>query len=195
MNRIRIAGSIKDIKHSHECMGEVFNSFSIESCRTSGVVDKLNCIAPNILVKGLVEGGSYELLGQIRTRNVDTDGKHKLEIFIFVTEINEYSGKDINEVELVGTICKPPIYRETPLGREVCDLLLATNRERSWKSDYLPCVVWGRTALRMSDEEVGKTYKAAGRLQSREYSKKLDDDTIETRTAYEVSLASILEEG
>ncbi len=191
MNRIRIAGTISNIEHSHECMGEVFNSFIIESGRTSGVVDILNCIAPSILTKELVDGGSYELSGQIRTRNVDIDGKRRLEIFIFITEINEYSGKDCNEVELVGTVCKTPVFRETPLGRDICDLLIASNRERSRKSDYIPCVTWGRTALRMSDAQIGEICAIKGRLQSRYYSKKLENGLDEMRIAYELSISSI----
>lgn len=196
MNKIRLAGTVKNIEYSHEFKGERFDSFMIEVIRNSGTIDTLKCIIPSILSKELVEGGAYDLSGNIRTRNVRIDdNKSKLDIFAFITEVNNYTGKDYNEVELIGTLCKAPNYRETPAGREVCDLLLATNRERSWKSDYIPCITWGRTALRMSDSEVGKTYKAIGRLQSREYVKKLDNNTFETRIAYEVSLSSISEEG
>ena len=107
------------------------------------------------------------------------------EIFVFVTNICDYE-EDKNDVELDGFICKEPKYRRTPLGRQITDLLIASNREH-FKSDYIPCIAWGRNAIRTSEFNVGTRVKVLGRLQSREYKKKIDDGTYEVRTAYELS--------
>ena len=104
--------------------------------------------------------------------------------------------EDENNVELDGFICKEPTYRETPLGRQVSDLIIASNRERNFKSDYIPCIAWGRNAIRTSELNVGTRVKVLGRLQSREYNKRLGDETYEARTAYELSssMVSVVEE-
>ena len=114
------------------------------------------------------------------------DDKSHLEVTVFVKEVLLYE-KDENNVELDGFICKEPVYRETPFGRQITDLIVASNRERNFKSDYIPCIAWGRNAIRASEFNVGTRVKVLGRLQSREYKKKIDDGTYEVRTAYELS--------
>lgn len=111
---------------------------------------------------------------------------------VFAQELLPYDGTiNPNEVELTGYICKPTVYRTTPLGRDVCDVLLAVNRSKYNKSDYIPCIVWGRNAKFAGNLNVGENIKVIGRLQSRNYQKKLNDETLVTKTAYEVSVSRI----
>ena len=148
------------------------------------------CTVPEIIKNGINEGNMVKVLGEIRTRNVHEDDKSHLEVTVFVKEVLLYE-KDENNVELDGFICKEPVYRETPFGRQITDLIVASNRERNYKSDYIPCIAWGRNAIRSSEFDVGTRVKVSGRLQSREYNKKIDDETYEARTAYELSAAMV----
>ena len=194
MNRINLAGEVLTAPtYSHECKGEVFYSFDIKAFRKSGAFDVIKCIAAEIFSKNITEGSLINVFGEIRTRNVkDEQEKSHMQIFVFVLELNEYDG-DINSVQIEGTLCKPTSIRSTPTGRDIADLLIASNRISMHKSDYLPCVAWGRNALRASEMVVGNKLKAVGRLQSRNYTKALPSGEYEVKTAYEVSIGIIEE--
>ena len=191
MNRITLSGKIFDLEYSYSVNGEKMYSSRIEVERKSGVVDTLNCIVPGIMIDRLNAVDKATIIGEVRTRNVEVDGRNKLEVYIFVNEIADYCERDGQLVEIWGTICKKPIYRETPLGRAITDMIIASNRERNNKSDYIPCIAWGRTAERMANANVGDDVIAKGRLQSREYTKVYDDGRKEVKTTYEVSLSCI----
>ena len=187
MNKIVLAGLVtEEPTFSHEVHGEKFYRFYLSSSRQSGNCDVLMCTVPEIIKNGINEGNVIKVFGEIRTRNVHEDDKSHLEVTVFVKEVLLYE-KDENNVELDGFICKEPTYRETPFGRQITDLIVASNRERNFKSDYIPCIAWGRNAIRTSELNVGTRVKVLGRLQSREYKKKIDDGIYEVRTAYELS--------
>lgn len=191
MNKIRLDGKIAtEPEFSHECKGEKFYKLFLEVGRKSEVVDTLPCIVPEVFLKDVEVGECIGINGEIRTRNNHSEGNSKVEIYVFVLGVDDYEGQDTNSVELEGYVCKEPIYRETPLGRAISDLLIASNRPYG-KSDYIPCIAWGRNALISSDIPVGSKVSIYGRLQSREYVKMLDDDTKETRVAYELSASSL----
>ena len=191
MNKIVLAGLVTEEPiFSHEVHGEKFYRFYLSSSRQSGYCDVLMCTVPEIIKNGINEGNMVKVLGEIRTRNVHEDDKSHLEVTVFVKEVLLYE-EDENNVELDGFICKEPVYRETPFGRQITDLIVASNRERNYKSDYIPCIAWGRNAIRTSEFNVGTRVKVSGRLQSREYNKKIDDETYEERTAYELSASMI----
>ena len=183
MNKIVLAGLVtEEPTFSHEVHGEKFYRFYLSSSRQSGNCDVLMCTVPEIIKNGISEGNMVKVFGEIRTRNVHEDDKNHLEITVFVKEVLSYE-EDENNVELDGFICKEPTYRETPLGRQVSDLIIASNRERNYKSDYIPCIAWGRNAIRASIFDIGDNVEITGRLQSREYTKKYDDGTEEVKTA------------
>ena len=191
MNKIVLAGLVtEEPTFSHEVHGEKFYRFYLSSSRQSGYCDVLMCTVPEIIKNGINEGNVVKVSGEIRTRNVHEDDKSHLEVTVFVKEVLLYE-KDENNVELDGFICKEPVYRETPFGRQITDLIVASNRERNYKSDYIPCIAWGRNAIRTSEFDVGTRVKVSGRLQSREYNKRLGDETYEARTAYELSTSMI----
>ena len=191
MNKIVLAGLVTEEPiFSHEVHGEKFYRFRLISSRQSGNCDVLMCTVPEIIKNGINEGNMVKVLGEIRTRNVHEDDKSHLEVTVFVKEVLLYE-KDENNVELDGFICKEPVYRETPFGRQITDLIVASNRERNYKSDYIPCIAWGRNAIRTSEFNVGTRVKVSGRLQSREYNRRLGDETYEVRTAYELSAAMV----
>lgn len=194
MNKIKLAGTVvSSVELSHTFLGENFYSFDIESERTSGNTDKLPCMVPQMLVGDIKEGAKIALNGEIRSRNErDEIGTH-CRLAVFVTEVLDYCGYDENNVELEGFICKEPKYRKTPSEREICDLLIASNRERSNKSDYIPCITWGRNAVRTSLMKVSDKVKVIGRFQSREYTKRYENDVEEIKTALEVSVNIISE--
>lgn len=189
MNRIRLSGIVaQEPEFSHKIFGGKFYKFYLMSARTSGVNDIIPCILPEIFEKYVECGSDIDILGEVRTRNVDGH----MEIQVFVLDVNAHESKiDYNYVEIEGCVCKQPVLRETPLGRVITDIIVASNRENVHKSDYLPCIVWGRNAQRASEYEVGTKLNIVGRLQSREYNKKLENGEIEVRTAYEVSVSKI----
>lgn len=187
MNNITLSGTVlSKPEFSHELHGEKFYRFALSSRRTSGTEDKLSCIVPQIFLKKIGEcGDKISITGEIRTRN--SDGH--LIIFVFVRNVVEYD-EDKNTVFIDGFICKEPNFRETPLGRQVCDLLVASNRPYG-KSDYIPCIVWGRKAIEASEMPMGREVMILGRLQSRQYEKVSEDGSINTKTAFEVSVSNI----
>ena len=200
MNKIILSGEVVGaICYSHETRDEKFYIFYLSSERQSGTKDVVPCIVSEVFLSQIENNKQCKIkvVGEVRTRNAHvSSGKTRLEIFVFVKEILEYESEDENSVCIEGYICKPTSFRGTPLGREICDILVASNREHNNKSDYIPCIAWGRNAIRTSELNVGTRVKVLGRLQSREYSKRLGDETYEARTAYELSssMVSVVEE-
>ena len=187
MNKIEISGrATKEPVFSHESHGEKFYSTQITSVRTSGVPDTLNVTFSEIFLKNIKEDEQVKIFGEIRTMNYDGH----CHIFVFAKDVTEYPGKDGNFAELDGYICREPIFRETPLNRKITDLLVASNRKYG-KSDYIPCICWGRNARYASAFAVGGHVLIWGRIQSREYMKRLSETEMEKRTAYEVSVSKL----
>ena len=187
-NSITLRGSLRELhQFSHENHGRRFYRFYLEVPRLSGTVDTLPVIAEEALVHALdpSAGDQISVTGQIRSYNQRSDGVRHLIIFVFATSLTVEDGEPINDVTLEGLICKVPTFRRTPLGREICDVMLAVPRAFR-RADYLPCILWGRTALEISQCEVRDKIEICGRLQSRQYTK-LTEDGPTTRTAYEVS--------
>ena len=204
-NYLSLVGKVTgERKFSHEIYGEKFYIFNLEIPRLSGNSDIIPITVSERLIKEdtLNEGKKLLIKGQFRSYNSYENEKNRLILTVFakdITEVeesneeeNEMTRKDTitNEVVLVGYICKKPIYRQTPFGREISDLLLAVNRAYN-KSDYIPCIAWGRNARFCQNLEVGTEVKIVGRVQSRNYEKKHEDGTVETRVAYEVSVGSL----
>ncbi|MCM1223951.1 MAG: single-stranded DNA-binding protein [Lachnospiraceae bacterium] len=195
-NQAKLSGVIdSEFGYSHEVFGENFYKSYLRVERLSGVVDTIPFEVSGRLI-GTTEGWEgkrVRIEGQVRTYNKHENEKNRLIISIFVREIEEISdGDDENVILLDGFVCKEPKYRTTPLGREITDVLLAVNRLYG-KSDYIPTEFWGCNARYVSSFPTGTHLYVKGRMQSREYDKKLPDGSIEVRTAYEVS-ASYLEE-
>ena len=194
-NRVFLSGRVaREPQYSHELFGEGFYEFYIEVKRLSGQPDVLPVTVSERIMNGveLSEGSPVALSGQFRSYNKLENEHSKLMLTVFVRDFIPYDAEEQNPnvVELNGYICKPPVYRTTPFNREICDVLLAVNRGYN-KSDYIPCIAWGRNARFVRDAEVGLNVVIGGRIQSRKYNKKLDDDTIEERVAYELSVGKI----
>ena len=187
-NSITLRGSLRELpQFSHENHGRRFYRFYLEVPRLSGTVDTLPVIAEEALVHALdpSAGDQISVTGQIRSYNQRSDGVRHLIIFVFAASLTVEDGEPINDVALEGLICKVPTFRRTPLGREICDVMLAVPRAFR-RADYLPCILWGHTALEISQCEVRDKIEICGRLQSRQYTK-LTEDGPTTRTAYEIS--------
>ena len=188
VNQILLRGTLSQLpRFSHENHGKRFYDFSLEVERLSGTVDILPIIMPEqVLCQMDLSGGDMlEILGQIRTFNNHSEEGRKLIISVYAQTLAACEGVCINEVELTGTICKPPVCRMTPLGRQICDVMLAVNRAYR-RADYIPCILWGQTARLAASCNVGDVLHLTGRLQSRQYIKVQDGESL-TRTAYEVS--------
>lgn len=202
-NHIILVGKVtSDKKFSHEIYGEKFYIFDLSVPRLSGSSDIIPItISERLIVNGdLPINSKITVEGQFRSYNSYGEGKNKLVLTVFAKNVKLLENQDeevearkdflSNEVTLIGYICKKPIYRQTPFGREIADILLAVNRAYS-KSDYIPCIAWGRTARFCENMEVGTEVKVVGRVQSRQYEKKYEDGTIENKVAYEVSVGSL----
>ena len=194
-NTITLIGKIiSDYVFSHEMYGESFYTFQIETSRLSETTDILPVtISERLIDKNLFKIASLiEITGQIRSYNNIVDGKNHLLLTVFVKDINFNLdlNKNPNQVVLNGYICKPPVYRKTPFGREIADVLLAVNRSYN-KSDYIPCIIWGRNAKFANNLEVGNNIKISGRMQSRNYQKKLENGEVLEKTAYEISVSKL----
>lgn len=199
-NVVEISGKIvSPIEFSHEMYGEGFYNFYLEVPRLSETVDTLPITISERLIVNLelTEGKYVKIFGQLRSYNRYISGSSKLILTVFARDIKlleeeeeiKEALKSPNEIFLDGYICKPPIYRVTPFGREISDLLIAVNRAYN-KSDYIPCIAWGRNARFCNNILVGDHLKIWGRIQSREYQKKVNDE-IETKVAYEVSICKL----
>ena len=206
-NYLTLVGKVTgEKKFSHEIYGERFYIFNLEIPRLSGVADIIPITISERLINEdtLTEGQKLLVKGQFRSYNSYESEKSSLILTVFAKDVkviseeeqseeeNEMTKKDVvtNEVVLIGYICKKPIYRQTPFGREIADILLAVNRAYN-KSDYIPCIAWGRNARFCQNLEVGSQIKLVGRVQSRTYEKKHEDGSVETRVAYEVSVGSL----
>lgn len=192
-NKVYLCGTIEsEAVFSHELFGEGFYEFNLNVPRLSQTSDIIPLTVSERLLADnpLKIGDKIALNGQFRSYNKLVDDKSKLMLTVFVRDFCEESNENPNIVELSGYICKAPIYRTTPFNREICDLLLAVNRAYN-KSDYIPCIAWGRNARFVKNIEIGQKLLISGRIQSREYVKKVDDENSQTRVAYELSINKI----
>lgn len=195
MNTIKLVGTVKEKpEYSHKVQGEKFYSFILETKRKSETVDSLVCVAPELLINNIEENSRIEINGEIRTRSLlGENGKRHLEVSVFCNSIEVTDEDDINEVEVAGFVCKKATLRETPSGREVSECIIASNRERVHKSDYIPFIAWGRNAHRLYETSIGQKLNLTGRLQSRVYKKNLENGLEEYKTTYELSVSSFVE--
>ena len=196
-NQVSMMGKIAaGFTFSHEVFGEGFYMVEVEVKRLSNSEDRIPLMISERLIDVTQDyTGEYIMVhGQFRSYNRHEEQKNRLVLSVFVREISfmeeEPDGTKTNSIWLDGYICKEPIYRKTPLGREIADLLLAVNRPYG-KSDYIPCICWGRNARYASGFEVGEHVQLLGRIQSREYVKRISDTETEKRVAYEVSVSKL----
>lgn len=202
-NHLVLIGKVCSEKtFSHEIYGEKFYIFDLEVPRLSKAVDIIPITVSERLITNIdIEvGKELAIEGQFRSYNSYENEKNRLILTVFAKDISEVEDEELseeeekkkvsNEVTLIGYVCKKPIYRQTPFDREIADILLAVNRAYN-KSDYIPCIAWGRNARFCQNIEVGTEVKILGRVQSRKYEKKFEDGTSETRVAYEVSISSM----
>lgn len=193
---VLIGKIISDKTFSHEIYGESFYVFNLEVPRLSGNEDIIPITISERLIANfdLTIGRKVVIEGQFRSYNSYENEKNRLVLTVFAKDIIDYKEEQeenvSNEVVLNGYVCKKPIYRKTPFGREISDILLAVNRAYN-KSDYIPCIAWGRNARFCENMEVGTEVKIVGRVQSRTYEKKFEDGKTEQRVAYEVSIGSL----
>ena len=193
-NKVYVSGEIvSDASFSHEVYGEGFYEFFVRVMRLSGQADILPVTLSERLIQGgmLGKGKTICALGQFRSYNKIENGRSRLMLTVFVRELlDELPDKNPNSILLSGYICKPPVYRTTPFNREIADILIAVNRAYN-KSDYIPCIAWGRNARFVKNLTVGDKIAISGRIQSREYQKKLSEAEVKTMTAYEVSVSKL----
>ncbi len=193
-NKVYVMGEIvSDAVFSHEVYGEGFYEFFVKVMRLSGQADILPVTVSERLIEGgaLRKGKTISAVGQFRSYNKIENGKSRLMLTVFVRELIEAGQeKNPNSILLSGYICKPPVYRTTPFNREIADILVAVNRAYN-KSDYIPCIAWGRNARFVKTLSVGDRVAVSGRIQSREYQKKLSETELKTMTAYEVSVSKL----
>ena len=187
-NHVILRGALAAMpQFSHENHGKRFFRLCLQVPRLSGAVDTLPVILEESILNSadLTGGEFFTVTGQVRSHNVRTDGRRHLLIFVFATTLVCEDGLPLNEVYLEGNLCREPTYRRTPLGREICDVMLAVPRAFK-RADYLPCILWGRTAQTLSRCHTRDRITLTGRLQSRIYTK-LTESGSEERTAYEIS--------
>lgn len=196
-NEVILVGRvISDVKFSHKVYGEGFYTFELEVPRLSDSFDVLPVtVSERILPAGNnIQGKILEVVGQFRSYNQYEEGRNRLVLTVFILEIKEVSEQDLaknkNYIYLNGYVCKKPIYRTTPFGREITDILLAVNRSYH-KSDYIPCITWGRNARFAESLNVGDHIEVWGRIQSRLYQKKMESGESITKTAYEISIGKM----
>ena len=196
-NKVTVGGKVVGgFTYSHEMYGEKFYLFDILLRRLSGAYDVIPVMVSDRLMDVEKDYTDCNILvsGQFRSYNKHEEVSTKLILSVFAREITFLEEIDeeqnVNSISLDGYICKEPKYRETPLGREITDIMLAVNRPYG-KSDYIPCICWGRNARFAGNLDVGTHIKISGRIQSREYQKKLENGAFDTRTAYEVSVSKV----
>lgn len=195
-NKVVIAGTVaSEPEFSHEVYEEMFYTFMLDTPRLSETHDTVRVtISEKFLATGgIAVGDKVVIHGQFRSYNNFTNVGNKLILTVFVKDIEKMEDdeeKSLNSIYLNGYICKKPIYRTTPFGREIADILLAVNRSYN-KSDYIPCIAWGRNAKYAECLEIGDNVIIKGRVQSREYQKRLSETEVESKTAYEVSVSHL----
>lgn len=200
-NKVTLIGElVSEFVYSHTIFGEVFYRVIMEVPRLSDNVDHLPIIISERLLndQSLIRGDKVLVKGQLRSYNRRIDDRSKLILVIFAKDIEILADdnpdkNNPNYIFLDGFICKPTIYRETPFGREICDILLAVNRMYN-KSDYIPCITWGRNARFAKNLEIGDRIHIWGRIQSRNYEKKLPGGDVQEKIAYEVSISKLIRE-
>lgn len=197
-NMVYVKGRIvSGLRYSHEVFGEKFYLLDIGAGRDSGYMD----VIPLMVSEKLMDAGkdyagrTVSAVGQFRSYNRHEEGRRRLELSVFVQDISfpeegEENSSTHNQIVLDGFLCKEPVYRKTPKGREIADILLAVNRPYG-KSDYIHCIAWGRNAKQMARFDVGRAVKIRGRIQSREYVKQVSETEAENRVAYEVSITAL----
>ena len=198
-NEVKVLGTIEtNLQFSHEVYGEGFYSFVLNVKRLSDISDYILITVSERLLSGISMeiGKAVEISGQFRSYNSYNNNERKLVLTVFAKDLTpvppENAAKNLNYIFLNGFVCKPPAYRTTPFGREITDLLLAVNRQYN-KSDYSPCIAWGRNARFASELTVGSNIKIWGRVQSREYQKKISENELINKTAYEISISKMEE--
>ena len=187
-NQVTLRGTLASPpRFSHENHGKRFFRFYLDIPRLSAAVDTLPVVAPEALLERtpLEEGSMLLITGQIRSHNQRSEGQRRLLIFVFASSIAFEDGEPENQVILEGPLCREPTYRRTPLGREICDVMLAVPRAFR-RADYLPCILWGRTAQEISRCHTRDCLSVTGRLQSRVYTKVTEEGSLQ-KTAYEIS--------
>ncbi len=194
-NVVSLKGIVdNNLEFSHEIFGEKFYTTEIKINRLSDSYDRLPITISERLLEEveLDDEREFNVVGQLRSYNKSVDSRNRLVLTVFVREIKENNeeNRDPNSIFLDGYVCKQPVYRKTPLGREITDLLVAINRPYN-KSDYIPSIVWGRNAKFAKSLKVGDRIQLWGRVQSRDYEKKMDDGEVMKKTAYEVSISKI----
>ncbi len=196
-NEVELTGTVEtELKFNHEVYGEGFYSFVIRVMRLSDISDLINVTISERLLQdsALNKGDSVTVSGQFRSYNNYTDSGNKLMLTVFARDIELHPDdgkfKNPNNIYLNGFLCKKPVYRTTPFGREITDLLVAVNRAYN-KSDYIPCIAWGRNARFAGGLDVGENIKIHGRIQSRDYQKKISETETITKTAYEISVSKM----
>lgn len=192
-NMARVCGTVEDeATFSHEIYGEKFYTFTIKIPRLSDAADYIRIMISERLDFDVVVGDKVDITGQFRSYNSYENGTNRLILTVFARDIKlcDSEVKNPNSLFLNGYVCKPPVYRTTPFGREICDILLAVNRTYN-KSDYIPVIAWGRNARFAGDFQVGDNIKVWGRIQSRSYTKQISEEDTQIRTAYEVSVNKI----
>ncbi len=195
-NYAKIVGVIStEPEKSHEIEGEKFFEFIVDVERLSKIKDSIPVTISERLLQNssLKKGDVVEIEGEYRSYNKLINEKSRLILTLFAksfTTLEEHN-EDVNEIKLTGFICKQPVYRTTPFDREICDILLAVNRANYHKSDYIPCIMWGRNARFVSNQPVGCKIELTGRIQSRPYTKVMPDGSISDNVAYEVSCQTV----
>lgn len=199
-NEASLMGTVEgELKFSHEIYGEAFYSFVMRVMRLSDICDYINVTVSERLIQNmnLSHGCVVSVNGQFRSYNNYCETGNRLILTVFARDIevldeleSEYDGHNPNSIYLNGFLCKAPVYRTTPFGREITDLLIAVNRAYN-KSDYIPCIAWGRNARYSSGLSVGDNIKIWGRIQSREYQKRISEEESVTKTAYEISISKM----
>lgn len=191
-NSVFLQGRIgSSVEYSHDLYGERFYEFKLNVPRLSEHLDVIPVTAAEDMVATIKEGDCISVTGQFRSFNRPEGERSRLILSVFAREISPpQPDVNPNTAELIGYICKPPIYRTTPFNREICDVLLAVNRAYA-KSDYIPCIAWGKNARLIKNAPVGQKLDVSGRIQSRQYTKRLDNGETELRTAYEFSIGAV----
>ena len=193
-NEVILVGKVvSDMKFSHKVYGEGFYTFELEVPRLSNSSDRLPVTISerSLPANSNIKDKTLEVVGQFRSYNQYEEGKNRLILTVFILEVKEVSpqelGKNKNQIFLNGYVCKEPVYRTTPFGREITDLLLAVNRSYH-KSDYIPCITWGRNARFAHNLKIGEQIQVWGRIQSRTYQKQIETGEVQTKIAYEISI-------